>query len=62
MIITCKQNAGRSGVERVADLTKVFKLMHTFQKPVTVSGVPVQNHPLKNRAPNPSKIHKKKID
>ena len=32
MIIACKQNAARSGVEQAADLTKVFKLMHRFQK------------------------------
>ena len=48
MIIACKQNAARSGVEQAADLTKVFKLMHRFQKTVPVSNIPVENHPLKN--------------
>ena len=49
MVIACKQNAARSGVEQAADLTKVFKLMHKLQKTVTVSNVPVENHLLKNR-------------
>ena len=31
------------------DLTKVFKLMHKLQKTISVSNIPVENHPLKNR-------------
>ena len=49
MIIACKQNAARSGVEQTADLTKFYKLMHKLQRYVTVSDVPINNHPLKNR-------------
>ena len=51
MICANKQNAARSGVEQAADLTKTFKIMHKLQSEITVSHVPIKNHPLKNDPP-----------
>ena len=47
LICVNKQNTTRSGTEQVTDLTKTFKIIPLLQKSMSVTNVPMDNHPMK---------------